>query len=94
MVGIRVLTGDDKTAYAIFDNRRLLSHDPDLPPFELAVFDLASETSAKQGFAPVEAALSTAGFAMNEIKFQPNSTGRIIVSDSKKAALLEFCDVA
>ncbi|MGH6839418.1 MAG: hypothetical protein ACREDT_11585 [Methylocella sp.] len=90
--GLRVLTGDAKRAYAIFDHRSLLSHDPDLPPFELAVFDLSSETSAKQDFAPVEAALTAAGFAMNEIKFQPNSTGRIIVSDGKQAALLEFSE--
>ncbi|MGH6853693.1 MAG: hypothetical protein ACREDJ_10975, partial [Methylocella sp.] len=90
MVGIRVLAGVAKTAYAIFDNRGLLGHDPDLPPFELAVFDLAAETAAKRNFAPVEKALTSAGFAMSEIKFQPNSTGRIIVSDGKKAALLEF----
>jgi hypothetical protein len=89
-VGIRVLTGDDKIAYAIFDHRGLLSAYPDLPPFEFAVFDLLSETSSKQGFAPVEAALTTAGFEMSEIKFQPSSTGRIIVSDGKKAALLEM----
>jgi hypothetical protein len=49
-----------------------------------------SETSSKHEFAPVEAALTAAGFEMSEIKFQPNATGRIIVSDSKKAALLEF----
>ena len=91
-VGIDVLTGDDKTACAIFDHRRLLSAYPDLPPFEFAVFDLLSETSSKQDFAPVEAALTTAGFEMSEIKFQPSSTGRIIVSDSNKAALLEFCE--
>jgi hypothetical protein len=91
-VKIDVLTGDDKKAYAIYDHRRLLQHYPDRPPFELAVFDLASETAAKQDFAPVETALTGAGFAMSEIKFQPNSTGRIIVSDSKQAALLEFCE--
>ena len=45
-----------------------------------------------QDFAPVENALIAAGFSMSEIKFQPNSTGRIIVADGKKAALLEFCD--
>ncbi|MGH6840323.1 MAG: hypothetical protein ACREDT_16355 [Methylocella sp.] len=94
IVRIRVLTGDASTAYAIFDHRNMLSHYPDLPPFELAIFDLASETAAKQDFAPVEAALTAAGFAMSEIKFQPNSTGRIIVSDSKQAALLEFCGLA
>jgi hypothetical protein len=75
-VGIRVLAGDDKTAYAIFDHRNLLRHYPDLPPFELAVFDLVSETSYKQDFAPVEAALTAAGFEMTEIKFQPSSTGK------------------
>ncbi|MGH6867395.1 MAG: hypothetical protein ACREDA_00685, partial [Methylocella sp.] len=88
--GLRVLTGDDKTAYAIFDHRWCRDRYPELPPFELAVFDLASETAAKQDFAPVEAALTAAGFDMSEIKFQPNSTGRIIVSDTKKTALLEF----
>jgi hypothetical protein len=85
------LSGDEKTAYAIYDNRRLIQHEPDLPPFELAIFDLVSETSSKQDFAPVEAALTAAGFKMSEIKFRPNATGKIIVSDSKKAALLELC---
>jgi hypothetical protein len=94
MVGIRVLTGDDKTAYAIFDRRSLLSVYPDLPPFELAVFDLLSETSCKQDFATIETELLASGFDMSEIKFQPNSTGRIIVSDGKQAALLEISGVA
>ncbi len=94
MVGIRVLTGDDKTAYAIFDHRSLLRHYPDLPPFELAVFDLLSETSTKQDFARVEAELLASGFEMSEIKFRSSSTGRIIVSDGKKAALLEFSGLA
>jgi hypothetical protein len=87
---IAVLSGDDEKAYGIFDHRVLKSLYPELPPFELAIFDLVSEPSSKQDFAPVEEALTAAGFAMSEIKFQPNSTGRIIVSDSKKAALLEF----
>jgi hypothetical protein len=78
---IDVLSGDDKQAFAVLNYRA---------PFELAVFDFLSETSSKQDFAPVEAALISAGFTMSEVKFQPNSTGRIIVSDSKKAALIEF----
>jgi hypothetical protein len=41
-------------------------------------------------FVPVKAALTEAGFVMSEIKFQPNSTGRVIVIDSDKAALLKF----
>ncbi|MGI8568652.1 MAG: hypothetical protein ACR2KT_06055 [Methylocella sp.] len=82
---IEVLSGDDKHAVAILKY---------CAPFEFAVFDLALETSAKQDFAPIETALIDAGFAMSEIKFQPNSTGRIIVSDTKQAALLEFCDLA
>jgi hypothetical protein len=82
---IDVLTGDDKHAFAILNYRA---------PFELAVFDLLSETAAKHDFAPVEAALVAAGFTMSEIKFQPNSTGRIIVSDSKQAAVLEFAGLA
>jgi hypothetical protein len=94
MVGIRVLTGDDKTAYAIFDHRNLLRHDPDRPPFELAVFDLVAETAWMQDFALVESALTAAGFSMSEIKLQPSSTGKIIVSDTKKAALLEFSGLA
>lgn len=96
MAGIEVLTGDDKIAYAIFDHGRLLrlSDYRNLPPFELAVFDLVSGTSAKQDFAPVEAALAAAGFTMSEITFQPNSTGRIIVSDSKQTAVLEFAGLA
>ncbi len=89
-VGIKVLTGDSKAAYAIFDHRWSRDLYPDRPLFELAIFDLVSETSFKSSFAPVEAALTAAEFEMSEIKFQPNSTGRIIVSDSKKAALLEF----
>ncbi|MGB6177617.1 MAG: hypothetical protein WBF43_15085 [Methylocella sp.] len=93
-VGIRVLTGDDKTAYAIFDHRNLLRHYPDLPPLELAVFDLVTKTAWMQGFAPVENALIAAGFSVSEIKLQPSSTGKIIVSDGKKAALLEFTDSA
>jgi hypothetical protein len=85
-----VLTGDDKTAYAIVDHRSLLSVYPDRLPFELAVFDLVAETAWMQDFAPVEKALIAAGFSMSEIKFQPSSTGKIIVSDGNKAALLEF----
>jgi hypothetical protein len=94
VVGIKVLTGDDKTAYAIFDHRGLLNAYPHLPPFELAVFDLLSETSSKQDFALIETELMASGFEMSEIKFRPSSTGRIIVSDGKKAALLEFSGVA
>ncbi|MGB6176021.1 MAG: hypothetical protein WBF43_06725 [Methylocella sp.] len=92
IVGLEGLTGDDKTAYAIFDHRRLLSHYPDSPPFEFAVIDLLSETSFKQDFAAIETELLASGFEMSEIKFQPSSTGKIIVSDGKKAALLEFYD--
>lgn len=78
---IDVLSGDDKQAVAIMGYHA---------PFELAVFDLVSETSSKQDFAPVDAALTDAGFVMSEIKFQPNSTGKIIVRDRNKAAPLEF----
>ena len=88
------MIGDAKKAYAIYDHRRLIQHYPELPLFQLAVFDLVSETSAKCDFAPVEAALTATGFAMTGIEFLPNSTGRIIVSDGKKAALLEFSGVA
>jgi hypothetical protein len=94
LIGIDVLAGDAKKAYAIYDHRRLLQLYAGRPPIELAIFDLVSNTSFKQDFAPVEAALTAAGFEMSEIKFQPNSTGRIIVSDGKKAALLEFSDSA
>ena len=89
-----VLTGDNKTAYAIADHRRLLRVYPDRPPFELAVFDLVAETARMQDFAPVESALIAAGFSMSEIKLQPSATGKAIVSDSKQAALLEFSGVA
>jgi hypothetical protein len=89
-----VLTGDDKTACAIVDHRRLLSVYPARPPFELAVFDLVAETAWMQDFAPVENALIAAGFLMSDIKFQPSSTGKIIVSDGKKAALIEFSGLA
>lgn len=82
---IDVLSGDDKHVVAILNYSA---------PFKLAIFDLVSKTSAECDFAPVEMALTAAGFAISETKFQPNSTGRIIVSDSKKAALLEFSGVA
>jgi hypothetical protein len=88
----RVLSGDAEKAYGIFDNRWY--RDPDRPPFELAVFDLVAETAWMQDFAPVESALIAARFSMSEIKFQPSSTGKIIVSDGKKAALLDFSDSA
>lgn len=38
----------------------------------------------------LNALLTDAGFNMSGIKFQSNARGRIIVSDGKKAALLEF----
>jgi hypothetical protein len=88
---IAVLSGDEKKAYGIFDHRYIKGHYPELPLFELAVFDLMAETSWGEDFAPVESALIAAGFSMSEIKLQPSSTGKIIVSDGKKAALLEFC---
>ncbi|HUI19995.1 MAG TPA: hypothetical protein VLZ74_02995 [Methylocella sp.] len=84
-VGIKFLTGDEKIAYAIYDYRH-----SEQQPLKLAIFDLESGIASLQDFAPVEAVLTGAGFDMNEIKFRPNSTGRIIVSDSKKAAFLEF----
>jgi hypothetical protein len=80
------LTGGAKKAYAIYDQRPLLQHYAGRPPFELAIFDRLSKTSSKQDFAPVEAALIAACFAMSE--------NRVIVSDGKKAALLEFSGVA
>jgi hypothetical protein len=58
----------------------------------LAVFDLVAETSVKQDFAPVEKELITAGFKMDTLKFQPSSTGKIIVNDGQKAAFLELSD--
>jgi hypothetical protein len=82
---INVLSGDDKHAVAILNYSA---------PFELAIFDLVSETSAECDFAPVEMALTAAGFEMSEIKFHPNSTGKIIVSDGKQAAILEFSGLA
>jgi hypothetical protein len=92
IVNARVLAGDDKQAYAIFDNRVLLSDHPDLPAFEFATFDLVAKTGSKADFVPIEEALVAAGFKMSEIKFQPNSIGRIIVSDTTKAGLLEISD--
>jgi hypothetical protein len=81
---VNVLSGDDKHAVAILNYSA---------PFELAKFDLVSETSAEGDFAPVETALAAAAFEMSEIKFQPSSTGQVIVSDGKKAALLEFSGI-
>ena len=87
-----VLSGDAEKAYGIFDNRWDRNHA--LPPFELAFFDLVAATAWMQDFAPIENALVAAGFSMSEIKFQPNSTGGIIVSDGKMAAFLEFSGLA
>jgi hypothetical protein len=89
MVGIRVLTGTTRplTRSSITEGCLVTTL---LLPFELAVFDLP--TAAKRDFAPVEAALTAAGFAMSETNFQLNSTGQIIVSDGKQAALLEFSE--
>lgn len=92
LVAIHVMTGDDKKAYAIFDNRYRSRDHADFPPFELAVFDLVAGTAEKRSFAPVEAALVAAGFDPGEITLRPNARGRIIVSDGGKAALLEFAD--
>jgi hypothetical protein len=87
-----VFAGDDKQAYAIFDNRALLFNYPDRPAFEFATFDLIAKFGSKADFAPIEDVLVAAGFKMSEIKFQPNSIGRIIVSDTTKAGLLEIAD--
>jgi hypothetical protein len=87
-----VLSGDAEKAYGVFDNR--WDHNHARPPFELAVFDLVPETAWMQDFATVESALIAAGFSMSEIKLQPSSTGKIIVSDGKKAALLDYSDSA
>jgi hypothetical protein len=38
--------------------------------------------------------LIDAGFDMHTIRFQPNSTGRIIVTDGAKAALLEISEAS
>jgi hypothetical protein len=39
IVNAEVFAGDDKQAYAIFDNRVHLSYDPNRPAFELATFE-------------------------------------------------------
>lgn len=91
---IAVLCGNDAKAYGIFDHRYIKGHFPESPLFELAVFDLVAETSWGEDFTPVESALIAAGFSMSEIKLQPSATGKIIVSDGKKAAFLEFSGVA
>jgi hypothetical protein len=92
IVNADVFTGDDKQAYAIFDKRVLLSEHPERPAFECATFDLVAKTGSKADFTPIEEELIAAGFNMSEIKFLPNSIGRIIVSDTTKAALLEISD--
>ncbi|MGB6176892.1 MAG: hypothetical protein WBF43_11295 [Methylocella sp.] len=91
-VAVRVMSGDDKMAFGIFDHRGILYAYPNLPAFELAVFDLESEISSKQDFATIEKPLMDAGFQMSGIQFQSNSTGKIIVSDGVKAAFLEFSE--
>jgi hypothetical protein len=93
-VGLHVITGDGRRAYAIYDNHPLLYAYPDLVPFEFAVLDLDSETASKQDFAVIEDALKEAGFEMSALKFQSNSTGKIIATDGLKAALLEFSEAA
>jgi hypothetical protein len=92
-VTTRVLAGDDKWAFAIADNRRLLLNYPDLLPFECATFDLVAKTGYKADFVPIEDALKAAGFNMSEIQFRPNSIGRIIATDWHQAALLEISDL-
>jgi hypothetical protein len=92
LVCIHVMSGDDKRAYAIFDNRNVMQDHPERVPFELAIFDLIAEKSIKHDFAPVEKELIASGFKMDALKFQPSSTGKIIVSDGEKAAFLEFSD--
>jgi hypothetical protein len=87
-----VFAGDDKQAYAIFDNRVLLSDHPERPAFEFATFDLVSRTGSKVDFTPIQEALKAAGFVMDKIWFRPNSIGRIIVTDWHQAALLEISD--
>ncbi len=95
LVSVHVVSGNDKKAYAIFDRLQMikLGYEREAPPFEVAVFDLVAGTAVKESFGPIEAALVRAGFDPNEITLQPNARGRIIVSDRKKAALLEFSDV-
>jgi hypothetical protein len=92
IVNADVFAGDDKQAYAIFDNRALLSDHPEWPAFEFATLDLVSKTGSKVDFTPIEDVLVASGFNMKEIKFQPNSIGRIIVTDGNKAGLLEISD--
>lgn len=90
--GAKIFAGNEGKAYAIHDNRLLKTHHPDRPDFEFATFDLAAQTGSKADFAVVENALVAAGFDIAEVKFQQNSVGKTIVSDSKKAALLEISD--
>lgn len=90
--GVHLLSGDDEKAYGILDNR--WDKERTGPPLELVTIDLLAGKDSMHDFMPVENILIAAGFAMREIKFQPNSTGRIIVSDSKQAGLLEFSDLA
>ena len=66
MVMTRVLSGNDKRAHAIVDNRMRRRHDQKLVPFELAVFDLESGTSVMKDFAPVEKELTASGFKMEK----------------------------
>lgn len=93
LVPIKVMAGDSKTACAVLDNRFLksLGYGKEYPnAFDLAVFDLVAGTAEKRDFAPVAAALVAAGFHLDELTFQPNARGRIIVRDAEKAALLEI----
>jgi hypothetical protein len=91
-VNFHILAGDDKHAYAINDNRLLKTHYPDRPDFEFATFDLAAQTASQADFSVVEKARVAAGFDIAEVKFQQNSIGKTIVSDSKKAGFLEISD--
>ncbi|MGP0060365.1 MAG: hypothetical protein ACLPID_13865 [Beijerinckiaceae bacterium] len=85
-----VMCGNDRRAFAISDFRLSSGSYPKDPPVELATIDLVTETVTKRDFAPFEAELINAGFDMKKFAFQPNSTGRIIVTDGAQAALLEI----
>jgi len=87
-----VVSGNSKRAYAIRDLRWPSDTRARDPFFELIAIDLVAPTATKHDHAPLEADLIDAGFDMHTIKFQQNATGRIIVTDGAKAALLEISE--
>ncbi|VTZ49669.1 conserved hypothetical protein [Methylocella tundrae] len=91
LASIHTMTGDEKKPTLSSTTGTQVSIIPMCRRSNSRHSDLAAETAVKSSFAPVEAVLLAAGFEPGGITLQPNARGRIIASDARKAALLEFC---